>query len=51
MQSKLDVLPARVNEVEERVSDIEGNLMKRKEAEEKREKQSRPRGKAEGKKK
>ena len=39
MQSKLDVLTARVNEVEERVSDIEDKLMERKEAKEKREKQ------------
>ena len=36
MQSKLDVLTTRVNEVEERVSDIEDKLMARKEAEEKR---------------
>lgn len=36
MQSKLDVLMMRVNEVEERVSDIEDKLMARKEAEEKR---------------
>ena len=41
MQSKLEVLTARVNEVEERVSDIEGKLMARKEAEEK-EKNKRP---------
>ena len=33
MQSKLDVLTARVNEVEETPSDIEGKLMERKEAE------------------
>ena len=39
MQSKLNVLTARVNEMEERVSDIEDKLMVRKEAEEKREKQ------------
>ena len=39
MQSKLHVPTARVNEVEKRVSDIEDKLMKRKEAEEKREKQ------------
>ena len=39
MQSKLDVLMARVNEVEERVSNIEDKLMVRKEAEEKRERQ------------
>ena len=41
MQSKLDVLKARVNEVGERVSDIEDKLTVRKEAEEKREKQLR----------
>ena len=40
MQSKLDVLTARVNEVEERVSDIVNKLMKRKEAEEKRKKKN-----------
>ena len=39
MQSKLEVLTTRVNEVEERMSDIEDKLMARKEAEEKREKQ------------
>ena len=39
MQSKLEVLTLRVNEVEERVSDIEDKLLLRKEAEEKREKQ------------
>ena len=38
MQSKLEVLMMRVNEVEEQVSDIEDKLMARKEAEEKREK-------------
>ena len=38
MQSKLEVLTTRVNEVE-RVNDIEDKLMARKEAEEKREKQ------------
>ena len=38
MQSKLEVLTTRVNEVEERVSDIEDKLMARKEAEEKRKK-------------
>ena len=38
MQSKLDALTARVNEVEERMSDIEDKLMVKKEAEEKREK-------------
>ena len=36
MQSKLDALTARVNEAEERISDIEKKLMERKEAEEKR---------------
>ena len=35
----MDVLTVRVNEIEERVSDIEDKLMVRKEAEEKREKQ------------
>ena len=39
MQSKLEVLTMRVNEVEERVSGIEDKLIARKEAEEKREKQ------------
>ena len=39
MQSKLEVLMMGVNEVEERVSDIEDKLMARKEAEEKWEKQ------------
>lgn len=39
MQSKLEVLKTRANEVEERVSDIQDKLMARKEAEEKREKQ------------
>ena len=40
MQSKLDVLTARVNKVEERVNDIKDKLMERKEAEgKKREKQ------------
>ena len=39
MQSNLEVLMTRVNEVEERVSDIEDKLMARREAEEKREKQ------------
>ena len=39
MQSKLEVLMMRVNEVEEQVTDIEDKLMARKEAEEKREKQ------------
>ena len=36
IQSKLDVLIARVNEVEERVSDIEDKLIVSKETEEKR---------------
>ena len=39
MQSKLEVLTTRVNEVEEQVSDIEDKLMARKKAEEKREKE------------
>ena len=39
MQSKLEVLIMRVNEVEERVSDVEDKLIARKEAEGKREKQ------------
>ena len=39
MQSKLEVLTRRVNEVEERVSDIEDKLMARMETEGKREKQ------------
>ena len=39
MQSKLEVLTMRINEVEERLSDIEDKLMARKEAEEKGEKQ------------
>ena len=38
MQSKLEVLTMRINEVEERVSNIEDKLMARKEAEEKRKK-------------
>ena len=38
MQSKLEVLTMRVNEVEEPVSDIQDKLMARKEAEEKRKK-------------
>ena len=38
LQSKLDVLTARANEVEERVSDIEDKLMVRKKAEEKKRK-------------
>ena len=37
MQSKLEALTTRVNEVEETVSGIEDKLMSRKEAEEKRE--------------
>ena len=41
MQCKMDTLTTRVNEVEERVSDIKHKLMERKEAEEKREKQLR----------
>ena len=41
MQSKLDTVITRVNEVEERVSDIEDKLVERKESEEKREKQLR----------
>ena len=39
MQSKLEVLTMRVNEVEERVSDIENKLMANRETEEKRDKQ------------
>ena len=39
MQSKLEVLTTRVNEVEEQVSDIEDKLMARTDTEEKREKQ------------
>ena len=38
MQSKIEVLTTRVNEVEEGVSDIEDKLMVRKEVEGKREK-------------
>ena len=38
MQSILEVLTTRVNEVEERVSNIEDKLMARKEAEEKKRK-------------
>ena len=38
MQSKLDFLTARVNEVEERMGDIEDKLMVRKKAEEKKRK-------------
>ena len=39
MQSKLEVLMTRVNEVEERVSDIDDKLMAQREPEEKRDKQ------------
>ena len=39
MQSKLEVLTMTVNEVEERVTDIEDKLMERREAKEKRENQ------------
>ena len=39
MQSKLEVLTTRFNEVEEIISEIEDKLMVRKEAEDKREKQ------------
>ena len=39
MQSKLEVLKMRVNEVEERVSDIEDELMAKRETEEKRDRQ------------
>ena len=39
MQSKLEILMTSINEVEERVSNIEDKLMARKEAEEKRGKQ------------
>ena len=39
MQSKLEVLTTRVNEVEERVSDIEDKLIAKRETEEKRDKQ------------
>ena len=39
MQFKLEVLMTRVNEVEERVSDMEDKLMARRETEGKREKQ------------
>ena len=38
MRSKLEVLTMKVNDVEERVSDIKDKLMSRREAEEKREK-------------
>ena len=51
MQSKLEVLMTRVNEVEEQVSDIEDKLMVSKEAEEKKRKTiKRPWGKAKGNK-
>ena len=39
MQSKLEVLMTRDNELEERVSDIEDNLMAKRETEEKRDRQ------------
>ena len=39
MQSKLEVLMTRVNEVEERVSDIEDKLMAKRETEENRDRQ------------
>ena len=39
MQCKLEVLTTRVNEVEERVSDIEDKLMATRKTEEKRDKQ------------
>ena len=39
MQSKLEVLKMRVNEVEERVSDIEDELKAKRETEEKRDRQ------------
>ena len=39
MQSKLEVLMTRVNEVEEQVSDIEDKMMAKRETEEKRHKQ------------
>ena len=39
MQSKLQVLTTRVNEVEEQVSDIKDKVMAKRETEEKREKQ------------
>ena len=39
MQSKLEVLTTRVNEVEEPVSDIEDKLIAKRETEEKRDKQ------------
>ena len=39
MQSKLEILTTRVNDVEERVSDIEHKLMAKRETEEKRDKQ------------
>ena len=39
MQSKLEVLMTRVNEEEERVSDIEAKLMAKRETEEKKDRQ------------
>ena len=39
MQSKIEVLTTRVNDVEERVSDIEDKLIAKRETEEKRDKQ------------
>ena len=50
IQSKPYVLNARVNEVEERVTDIEDKLMAMKKADEKREKQLRPLVKMKGNK-
>ena len=41
MQSKLEVLMTRDNELEERVSDIEDNLMAKRETEEKRDRKLR----------
>ena len=41
MQSKYDALTAKVNEVQDRISDIEDKLMERKKAEVNREKQLR----------
>ena len=38
MQSKLEVLKTRINEMEEQVSDIEDKLMAKRETEEKRDK-------------
>lgn len=42
MQSKWDALIARVNDAEERISDLEDRLMERKTAEEKRERKPSP---------